>query len=429
MYGSWSAKDHADEWLVEAWRSKDAKAMRVVEQILQDRYETRLQRFVSEKLPDDLYGFRYESPEDVTQNIWATFYDIINAEPIRDSVRGLLYKIATAERANACRRLYAERGIEIGDLGNLEIAADELRMEHTGELILKHTPYFIQRAFSKLSDCQRVVTVLRGQYGHSSRTTSRLMGKSIGTVDQSYYLAFNEVIKYFQSEEYDVDVANLELSEAAGLPPVQPPDLTVERFAKPITPQLTPDELEPLGIKDVEEFHKHYVASLVLPWQRDEDEMTETERLYVMLVRRGDWGRLLEATKEQLQHHDHSGEPWERYESLLAEFPTEYLLGVEIVDDNIVLTPRSPVGIIPDPLISSDFGVYVSMHSLGRGGRKDRFSAIVDSAFTRLTKKTGEDKQALLDFITDPNDPVWQSEKSRNKDKFYRTYHLRTIRD
>jgi hypothetical protein len=189
-----------------------------------------------------------------------------------------------------------------------------------------------------LSECPRVVFALRGLYEYPPRVVARLIGKSRGTVDTHYSNAKTKVREYLKGRDYELDVASRKWPWTAYRLAQQAPSLVVERFANCVTPQLTPDELEPLGLT-VEEFQNNYVASLMLPWEPIESE--ELRYPSLVLTRRPEWDNMQEMFA-QLKKDRHAADQISPEECLLK-------LDVDVDNEHIILSVEQILEFFPEP--------------------------------------------------------------------------------
>ncbi|MCA9910818.1 MAG: hypothetical protein KC519_19315, partial [Anaerolineae bacterium] len=204
---------------------------------------------------------------------------------------------------------------------------------------------------SVLSDCQRVLWMLVRMLEHPQTVVSRLLGKDYSTTRSEYRHARNKLLRYLQSTEFQHVLEYGELPKALHFEPQREASVVVDRFAHMTTPQLTEDELKPLGLS-VDEFQQHYVASIITPrWFSSAAEMN-MNRPSLLLTRRDQWPDLgihLRGLYEHRQDTSHT--------------PLECILDFTIDGDNIVLERASLVEMIPelDPVGWSD-NMFVTAH-------------------------------------------------------------------
>ncbi|MEW5957681.1 MAG: sigma-70 family RNA polymerase sigma factor [Chloroflexota bacterium] len=353
-YDNWSAT-RSDEWLVEVLVGESPEEIDVATRILQERYQEKLERYVYKKLPKDWV-------EDVTQEIWLAFYNKVKAEQIKTGVSNLLWRLARNKRVDAVRRLTAERSIEddvpIGSGG----AQDEIEIASPNEPMEEFLEKQIQLQFlpqipfvdSLLSDCERVLWVLREQLDYPSPVVARLTDKKSQTVYSALSMARKRVREYLESEDFYLRIANQELQRGPSYLRLHDGGLVVERFTNCIIPQLTPDELTPLGLTS-EEFRANYVASLLLPWEPHQGG--ETGYPSLVLARRLDWESMQEMF-EQLYRNPSDTD-------LIS--PEECLLKIDVDQDNLVLRVEQMLEFILEPEdwsgTSRSDNTYLSVHS------------------------------------------------------------------
>ncbi len=354
----WSDKD--DAWLVEVLRGDDPQDVDTAMRVLQTRYRTKLQGFVRRKLPEAWV-------DDTVQEIWLRFYRQARVQRI-ENVAAYLRGIASRIRARNVKKLTRERQIEV-DIAPAKddeeddgwdwqasetieetLAGAEARVikEHQLDL-LKQLPFLGM----ELSDCQRVLWILRQIYAYPSRAVGRLLGKSPSNIDVQTYKARIAVKEYFQSDRFEIALANDELPSIWEPQPRREGAVVVERFAEAVSPRFTPDELKPLGIS-LEEFQREYVASLMLPRWHEGQEL-RIGGFSMLLARRTRW-----ADAQELYRRLAQGE--ENVEPLIQE---ECLLDVTIEDGQIHLSIQPIVEVVPEgsqEQISTD-NTYLSVHS------------------------------------------------------------------
>lgn len=337
-YDSWSAKK-SDGQLVDVLKAEDQRDKDLAARILQERYHPKLLRYVSKKLP-------YDWVEDVTQEIWAGFYKYVRLEEIKEGVSNLLWTIARNKRADAVERLKIERLIEYdippnGIVGKFERGVVERPIEEFihewGKMQFLCQVPFID---SLLTDCQRVLWVLRETLGYPSPMVTRLTGKNTQTIYSALYSARKRVANYYSGEDYHLGLALQELNGAEYPVLAQKPTFFVERVANPTPPQLTPDELEPLGLT-VKDFQTKYVTSLALSHGYEEGELSEIGHLCVLLTRRFEWETMQEMIKRLSLGQVDVDHLWSR-------MPEEYMLTADVDGESIILTPQRYIQFFPD---------------------------------------------------------------------------------
>lgn len=323
-YETWLTK--SDEWLAEVLQRGDPQDIDLALQILHDRYQAKLERRLIGKFPEDWV-------ETVIQNIWISFYNEVKVKGITKQVSSLLGKIAKRREIDAIRQRQAERRIENDIPINWGDDEDGLQIEVLDEPFEEQIDKRVQLRFlrqipfidSVLSDCERVLWILREQLGYPSITVGRLTGKQSYTVHSALYTARKKAKEFIESEEYELSLATQELRGLISSPSLQSGSLVVERFSNCITPHLTPDEIKPLGMTN-EELQANYAASLLLPWEPDQDD--EMGGPSLILTRKTDWTKMQDTFKRLRKNRTET-----EYLS-----PEECLLKIDRDNENIILT-------------------------------------------------------------------------------------------
>src|SRR6266487_5922454 len=228
--------------LIEAIRDKDADTDEqscAMQELLQ-RYQHSLSNFVRMSLPNDWV-------EDVIQDIWEGIIKEIRVEGVRKGFSNLLYTIARNTRADAVEALTIERKIEADiPLSNLRgKSAEENSDDLWGQKQILHNLLFKK---SYLSDCQRVLWLLKEKLDIPSSIVARLTGKNISNVDVATHNAKKKIKRYFNGKEYYIDLATLETKDHLSHSHQQYTKIIVERFSNSIQPNFTPEELYPLAL-------------------------------------------------------------------------------------------------------------------------------------------------------------------------------------
>jgi hypothetical protein len=130
--------------------------------------------------------------------------------------------------------------------------------------------------------------------------------------------------------------------------------MAIERFAEKLIPQLTPDELKPLGLS-LNELQTHYVTSLIMP--REPDPTKKSDHInYLLLTRQSDW-QLMQQLFQQIRRNP---------EAQQDEFPEECLISVKVDGDNLELNIETMLRMLPDvgfvyaDFYGSEVGSFVS---------------------------------------------------------------------
>lgn len=303
QYDTW--KNKTDVWLAEVIRQGDsAEASDQAMRILQERFQQRLQSYVAQKLP-------YDWVEEVVQEVWLGFYRYVKVKEIKQDVPNLLWGIARRKRADAVAKLTAERNIE----QNL-LPSDELTVEQQSSIdipihdliINKEDRQFIRQIpfTSVLSDCERVLWVLRENYEYPVAIVSRLTGKNSQNIYSSLYNARKRVSKYLKSEDHDVWLAN-RFDEENLHPQERKPIISLEQFSDLLVPVFSTDELQSLGVT-AEAFATNYQVSVALPLLHQSGMLSEVGQLNLVL------------------HH--------------PDRQSKAIVGVDVDEDSILLSPK-----------------------------------------------------------------------------------------
>lgn len=345
----WSEKP--DIWLTDALQSEQPDEVESALSAFQAKYRMQLERYVRRSLPFDWV-------EDVLQEIWVGFYRRARVERIENSA-ALLKRIAQHKRADAVRRLYAERAIESDQPAPEDADDDRFGVVASVEEILAHAEqrwveeqqldHLAQAPFleSMFSDCERVLWILRAFYDYPSRVISRLLGKQVNNVDSQYRYARKRLLHYFQSEEFALALAQPTLPGILAYALEKQASFVVDRFAQQVTPQFALDELKPLGLTP-ETFQEQYVISLMMPWWYEAQQTFKTNLPSLLLTRRTDWQRLQHGLKQLAKNPARTD----------LAFPEECLINVDVEEDAIRLSVQVLIEMVP----SDENNTYVSMH-------------------------------------------------------------------
>jgi hypothetical protein len=232
---------------------------------------------------------------------------------------------------------------------------------------------------------------LRLQYDRS--VTARLLGRDEQVISSTLSSTESRIRRYRDSEAYKIDRAYWETEGATLSRQTDIQKLTVERFAKPMIPRLTAEELKPLGLA-VEDFERNYVASWILPGMGAREESTNWE-LLLLLTRRHQWDLMQDYTRSssRLRKLDDwarlQPDLWEEERAkmaAMAEFgiwidheyftrPEEYLIAVTVDHGDIVLTPQGTLALHPQSLETLAYWnidipkAWLSIHSAGRSSK------------------------------------------------------------
>jgi RNA polymerase sigma factor (sigma-70 family) len=342
-----SSSEKSDEWLVEALRGDDPQEVDSAMRDLQARYEAEVRRYAYHRIA----GHSWVDLDDVVQETFTGFYKYIKGHKVDVGVRALLLRIAKYKCADAINKQEKERKFEYGiPLPGESGTAVFLEMRERDQFA-RQLPFT-----SPLSECQRVVFALRSLYEYPPRVVARLLGKERGTVDTHLSAANKRVREYLQSMDYELDVASRNWPWTKYRMAEKPPGLVVERFANCISPQLTADELKPLGLT-AEEFQNNYVTSLMLPWAPI-DESEEPRRPFLILTQRMEWDSMQEMFV-QLKKDPRATDQISPEECLLK-------LDADLDNEYIILSVEQILEFFPEPENWAEKDIsentYISVH-------------------------------------------------------------------
>lgn len=392
-------KNKSDIFLIDAWRSKDEDDTHLAWLEFQNRYQRKLENYNRKVLPNYMV-------DDVIGDIWAAFFDYVLVEDIKIGVEQLLFGIAKNKRADAVEKLTTERAIEDNSYP-IEFLSqhnpEKIRkyvntnlvdfFEEEENLLLKsqQLDFLYQIPYTNLlSPGERVFWVLRQNLGCRTSVVSKITGKSEGVIAQTLYRARkNKVGPFLESAEFDRIMARKEMKRGPFPNPRANPALVLERFANPIVPRFTPDELEPLGITN-KEFNKDYVTSLILPWQIEEGQydFTDTKlhererklralqknnsssRIFLVLTSRSEYFKTQELAKGLIALENAEEKSQTLLKRIKQSVPSEALFKATVYGNDIVITHQSTVEIRPVVFLnkvrdfsSYDISSFISTHS------------------------------------------------------------------
>lgn len=299
---SWSTQK-SDIQLVEMLRAADQAEIDLALRVFQDRYQPKIERYLSYRLP-------YDWIPDVTQEIWIDFYTYVRVNEVRIGVSSVLWGIVRNKCADAVNQLTRERQIEYDSpakerITDAEMAAVEMPVE---ELIVnkEQLEFLRQIPFSRslLSDCERMLWTLRYNMGYSPSVVARLTGKEKQNVYSALSQAIKRVKDFLSSDDYLLTVAGGELSRAElarhvsnSLAATQKAQRrtsawskilgTVELTTNPLKPKLTPDELNYIGLT-TQEFQTNFIACTMLIENYPPAEEQQA-RAFLLLVEQPEW--------------------------------------------------------------------------------------------------------------------------------------------
>lgn len=354
-------QNRSDGWLLDVLRGDDLTDVDAAMRALQARYRNKVRSYLARKLPPQWL-------DDIEQKIWLDIYRQARIREIRD-LAAYLGGMMRNVRAREVSKRRDERACEMdfdaeAPSDNIahwtsspsieeQLAADEAYMVQTHQLDLLQQLPFIDL---ELSDCQRVYWLLRAIYRYPSKVVGRLLGRSVNNIDVQTKKSRTLLKQYFASDAFQAALAQAQLPQVWTPRPNPQSGVVVERFAEAIVPQLSEDELKPLGLTQAE-LQQHYVASLILPrWQVDAE--MNLGGIAMLLARRGDW-----ADWQELCARLARGEG--RVDEYIRE---ECFLNLEIEDGYIHVDIHPLVELIPEineEQLSTD-NTYLAIHGVRR---------------------------------------------------------------
>ena len=134
-----------------------------------------------------------------------------------------------------------------------------------------------------LAPCERLDIGTGSTIQTSGAFISRLLDKSGDTLNTNWSTATQEIGRQIRANDYRPTM--WEDNPFVLRPQHRSEDATVvEQFRDAFIPNLSPDELKPLGI-DLEELKKNYLATLLVPrWMKAETQQSDYGRLSLLLV-------------------------------------------------------------------------------------------------------------------------------------------------
>ncbi len=277
--------DANDEYLADAiyraTQEEDWEARNLAVAILYDKYHQALLRFATGQLRGNS-----DIAQEVLQTVWFQFAQRAGKEKEEkvQSVRSLLYTI-TRRRCIDERNKRDWTEVSIEDYDNLfsDENVEDYAIDKDMERIISQ-PWVVDTFFS---DYQQILLTLR-QSEYPSRIVGRLLGKTDHSVDE---LMRKARIKRAEAAKHIDDFYFCQEEKLWGndwvahwcstrLPTVN----TLELFPTPITPQLTPEELKPLGLTP-DALRTNFITSLILPYKRPViDPSFTTEHIYLSMT-------------------------------------------------------------------------------------------------------------------------------------------------
>jgi DNA-directed RNA polymerase specialized sigma24 family protein len=334
--------NQGDEWLVAALLSDDQPQRNAVAEYLMAKHNSELKK--------QLRGFSRDEIDETLSDVWSGFYQTLHGPGVQASIRQLLGGILRNKKADRLALRYREQQFEADE--PIDVASP-LDVESLVEL-RERLEYSLGLSYgnSSLTPCQQVVWTLEVQYQLPRSVMSRILGKSRGTLSTHMSDAYQTVDEQMRRQqdrpqhwhENPFARENHTMTESA---------VIVENFSHWLIPQLTPDEIAPLGVQQAE-LAQHYRAMLMVPrWKKGSTSGTDYGKLSLLLVRR-------EAVK---QWRDEEARVVRNPQSRRFHFPEACLVDLDVEDDTVALSVQTLVEIWPDldALEHSD-NLYLSSH-------------------------------------------------------------------
>lgn len=225
---------------------------------LQERHQAKLLRYVTNRLSGN-----YHLAEDVTQITWLHVFNYLRVNRIRTTFLGFLFEVAKRRCVDEIRKQRYEWHIEhdVPLPGNIE--EDEIEKEQLA--IAAWLPFVT----TKLSDCQRVVWLLRHVLGFSTGASAKLLGKTKRTISTTLNQASHAWREHYSSQDYDIDLACGESKYISRL--FRHHNLILECFSESIKPHIEPDQFRLLNLSP-DGFYDLWDVALILPCTLGEDD-------------------------------------------------------------------------------------------------------------------------------------------------------------
>jgi DNA-directed RNA polymerase specialized sigma24 family protein len=331
-----------DEWSVAALLSDDQELRNAVAEYLMAKHNPDLIRYLRKRLPKSW-------AELAISEVWAGFYRTIQSQGVRESIGQLLGGIAKYKWVDMMKLRERERQLEADipyELASMTTVEDMVELDELTEYKIG-VPY----GNSVLTPCQRVIWALERQYEFPREIISRILGKSRGTLDTHMSQA-NHKVKAEIEAERDRPMYWHDNPFAAERRSMSDAAVIVENFGSWLIPQLTPEEIEPLGLRQVE-LAQNYHALLIVPrWKRAASD-TEYGQLSLLLVRR--------EAKDQWKKE--VGRIERNPEAKRFRFPEACMVDLDVDNGSINLSVQMLVEIWPD-IDSTEYSghTYLSTH-------------------------------------------------------------------
>lgn len=359
--GRTSAAQKSETAWITWLKSDDPAAVDRAMTVLHDQHQPWLVRYMRAKLPTDYV-------EDTVQETWLSFYQAVRAYDHIDTMQGLLRRIAQRRRADAVAKVAAEREIE-QDLFPLDVVADGTQQRFAADLSIEEVldalatrtrvdefratlPYFPYTE-TLLSDCQRVFWALREQCNYPAKVVARLMDRKENNINAQISKARRQVLRYYLSDEFTVAWTNRAMPHVWAPATISAQAVFIEHFAERAIPQLTPEELKPLGLT-LDDLARGYEVALMLPRWLDADDNQQTAPPYLVLTRKADWAEMTQHLARMTQ--DPTAVP--------DDFPEQAFIEIHLEHDDIELRV-APIHqmVADDPEYSVNPDTYLATHA------------------------------------------------------------------
>lgn len=328
-----------DEQLAEILRVGDRNDREIAFTILVERHERRLRKSLARKMPKDWV-------DDVLQQVWLNF-DLYSRRKELSNVGGLLTTLAERRRIDELMKGADEEAIELdrfimrdsderlvweGSSPEDVLARQQEQLEREYQIDYVAIAPFIEH---QLSSCQRVIWTLNQTYQFPAEVISRLFEKA--ATYSHVYNTRKKLMAYFSSDEFKMLMDHKEDLIALDYSNAHTASFVVDIFSEPTTPNLTPDELKPLGLS-LKEFKEFYDVSIMLPRWYENQLVLNTSPPSLLLVRkedRQDWLANIIALAKDPDLDDFL-------------FPRCCFLKFDIDGKDIILTPEPLMEFVPD---------------------------------------------------------------------------------
>ena len=237
-----------DEWLVQMFQQGDKEDKKLVAILLEIRYRNYLRKIVGDVSSNWLLT------EDVIQDAWFRFYKYVGSGKKIGNTKYVLSKMTRNTRDSTFKKLTYERKFE-ADIPIMECNNSTVDTEDILERKLHQFIYQLPLD-APITDCQRMVFILRGFYEFPSKLVGRLLGKSITTVDSHFDAAKKSIKKYLRLNE-KLDFFP-QYSQASNIL------FILEKPAIPFIPKLDQEELKYLEINQ-DDYQANYYACFFWP--------------------------------------------------------------------------------------------------------------------------------------------------------------------